>query len=63
MTESTENSKRTKTTHTLRCGAQGCCPTAEVDHETKKLVLKDDYGGTVTLTAEEWQDAVEKVKF
>lgn len=45
------------------CGVQGCCPTVEVDHAAEKLVIKDDFGGSVTLTKSEWRDALEKVRF
>lgn len=44
------------------CGVQGCCPSVEVNHDTGKVVIKDDFGGTVTLTKEEWIDAQRKVE-
>lgn len=43
------------------CGVQGCCPTVEV-HDSK-LVITDDDGGRVTLTKEQWKDAVNNVRF
>lgn len=45
------------------CGTQGCCPTAEVDRESNQIVIRDDDGGKVTLTKEQWLDATERIKF
>ena len=45
------------------CGVQGCCPTVEVNHDAGKIVIKDDLGGTVTLTKDEWRDAQQQVRF
>lgn len=36
----------------------GCCPTVEIEHNT--VLIKDDYGGKVTLTPEELKILVEK---
>ena len=65
MAEKSEESSgrmRGVTQHSF-CGVQGCCPSAEVNHDTNKIVIKDDFEGTVTLTMDEWCDAVKKVKF
>lgn len=40
------------------CAVQGCCPTIEIHHESGKVVITDDDGGKVTLTREQWKDAV-----
>lgn len=37
------------------CGVQGCCPTLEVGDQ---VVLRDDFGGSVTLNAEQWAELV-----
>lgn len=50
-----------KTTRITLCGAQGCCPTVEINHASNKIVITDDDGGKVTLTKEQWQDALTKV--
>ena len=42
------------------CGVQGCCPTIDFTN-SKKVVLKDDFGGKVQLTREQWADL--KAKF
>jgi hypothetical protein len=44
------------------CGVSGCCPTVEVNHDIKEIVLKDDFGGVVKLTIDEWHSAMEQVK-
>ena len=44
----------------MLCGVQGCCPTINFT-DPQKIVLKDDFGGQVQLTREQWQDL--KVKF
>ena len=36
--------------HSL-CGGPRCCPTVEIE---EKVVIKDDYGGIVQLTLEEF---------
>lgn len=46
----------------ILCGVQGCCPTMEVNHDTGKVVINDDFGGTVTLTKNELRDALQKAK-
>ena len=42
------------------CGVQGCCPTVDFS-DTDKVVLRDDFGGKVQLTREQWADL--KAKF
>lgn len=42
------------------CGVQGCCPTVDFT-DPQKVVLKDDFGGQVQLTLDQWQDL--KAKF
>jgi hypothetical protein len=42
------------------CGVQGCCPTIDFTNPLK-IVLKDDFGGKVQLTPDQWQDL--KTKF
>ena len=37
------------------CGVQGCCPTIDFTH-SRKVVLKDDFGGSVQLTRRQWKD-------
>ena len=37
------------------CGVQGCCPTVDFT-DSEKVVLKDDFGGQVQLTRNQWQD-------
>lgn len=37
------------------CGVQGCCPTVDFT-DSQKVVLRDDFGGQVQLTREQWQD-------
>lgn len=42
------------------CGVQGCCP--EVDFTNpEQVVLRDDFGGSVQLTRDQWSDL--KTKF
>ncbi|OGF68596.1 hypothetical protein A3H65_02415 [Candidatus Giovannonibacteria bacterium RIFCSPLOWO2_02_FULL_45_14] len=41
------------------CGGQGCCPVVEIHHD--KIVITDDDGGKVTLTKEQWREALTKV--
>lgn len=43
------------------CGVQGCCPIVEVHHDSNKIVITDDDGGRVTLTREQWLEALTKV--
>lgn len=42
------------------CAVQGCCPTVDFT-DPQKVVLRDDFGGQVQLTREEWKDL--KTKF
>lgn len=42
------------------CGVQGCCPTIDFT-DPKKVVLKDDFGGQIQLTRDQWQNM--KAKF
>ena len=42
------------------CGVQGCCPTIDFT-DSQKVVIKDDFGGQVQLTPDQWQDL--KTKF
>lgn len=49
-----------KVVHTL-CAVQGCCPTVEVDLDADRITIRDDDGGTVTLTQEQWRIATSKV--
>lgn len=37
------------------CGAKGCCPTIDFT-DSEKIILKDDFGGKVELTREQWAD-------
>ena len=37
------------------CGVQGCCPTVDFT-DPEKVVLADDFGGTVQLTREQWTE-------
>jgi hypothetical protein len=37
------------------CGVQGCCPTIDFT-DSENVVLKDDFGGTVKLTREQWAE-------
>lgn len=41
------------------CGVQGCCPTVDFT-DPEKVVLKDDFGGKVQLTRDQWQDLKSK---
>jgi len=52
----------TNITRIQLCGVQGCCPTVEIHHDTGKVVIADDSGGKVTLTKEQWQEALAKAK-
>lgn len=44
----------------LLCGVQGCCPSIDFT-DSNAVVLKDDFGGQVQLTREQWADL--KAKF
>ncbi len=37
------------------CGSQGCCPKVEIAADGN-VEIKDDFGGTVKLTKEQWQE-------
>lgn len=50
-----------KVTRIHLCGVQGCCPTVEIHHSSDKVVITDDDGGKVTLTKEQWREALAKV--
>ena len=40
------------------CGVQGCCPTVEISEN--EVVIKDDFGGKVTLTKAQWDELLAK---
>ncbi|MFZ3073912.1 MAG: hypothetical protein WA093_02150 [Minisyncoccales bacterium] len=42
------------------CGVNGCCPTIDFANPLK-VTLRDDFGGMVRLTRDQWQDL--KAKF
>jgi hypothetical protein len=42
------------------CGGQGCCPT--VEFEGGQVIFRDDFGGTVRLTEQEWCELTERIK-
>ncbi|MBT9136540.1 MAG: hypothetical protein DDT34_01622 [Firmicutes bacterium] len=52
---------RTNVTRIQLCGVQGCCPTVEIHRGSDKVVITDDDGGKVTLTKEQWREALAKV--
>lgn len=37
------------------CGVQGCCPTVDFTNP-QEVVFRDDHGGVVRLTSEEWNE-------
>lgn len=45
----------------LCCGVQGC-PIVEIHHDLDKVVITDDSGGKVTLTEEQWREALTRAK-
>lgn len=49
---------KTGVRHITLCGTKGCCPTVEV---SGNVVIADDFGGKVTLTKAQWEEAVNKV--
>ncbi len=55
MSES-RNPKRV--TRVRLCGVKGCCPVVEIHPD--KVVITDDDGGRVTLTKEQWREALSK---
>ncbi len=56
------NDSKESITRIRLCGTQGCCPTVEIHHGSDKVVITDDDGGKVTLTKEQWTEALTKVK-
>jgi hypothetical protein len=38
------------------------CPVVEIHHDSNRVIITDDFGGKVTLTLEEWKQAVADVK-
>ena len=51
----------TNVTRIQLCGVQSCCPIVEIHHGSDKIVIIDDDGGKVTLTKEQWREALTKV--
>lgn len=43
------------------CRACENCPIVEVHHDSNQVIITDDYGGKVTLTTQEWKQAVSDV--
>lgn len=43
------------------CGVQGCCPTVEL-LDGGNVHLRDDHGGLVKLTKNEWNELCSKVR-
>jgi hypothetical protein len=37
------------------CGVQGCCPTIDFT-DPQKIVITDDFGGSVQLTKDQWEE-------
>lgn len=54
------NNPEAKVTRIQLCGVQGCCPTVEIHHSSDKIIITDDDGGKVTLTKEQWREALAK---
>lgn len=48
---SAEDASKKPTIVISLCGVQGCCPTVEIGDS--KIVIRDDFGGEVTLTPEQ----------
>ena len=49
-------SKHTPEKGTVKlCGVSGCCPTIDFT-DPQKVILKDDFGGQVQLTQDQWHD-------
>ncbi|MFZ4116093.1 MAG: hypothetical protein ACOYK6_05145 [Chthoniobacterales bacterium] len=44
------------------CRACSNCPVVEIHHDSNSVIITDDFGGKVTLTVEEWKQAVADVK-
>jgi len=57
-----KNNAEVNVTRIKLCGVQGCCPIVEIHHGSDKVVIIDDGGGKVTLTKEQWREALAKVK-
>ena len=36
------------------CGVQGCCPTIDFT-DPQNIILKDDFGGKICLTKDQWE--------
>lgn len=56
------HNSKTNVTRIQLCGVQGCCPTMEIHHKSDKVIIIDDDGGKVTLTKEQWREALAKAK-
>lgn len=41
------------------CGTQGCCPTVDFT-DPSTVVIRDDFGGSVKLTPEQWGELKSK---
>jgi hypothetical protein len=41
------------------CAVNNCCPTVDFT-KLKSVIIRDDYGGKVKLTREQWQDLKNK---
>jgi len=52
----------TNVTRVQLCGVQGCCPVVEIFHDLDKVVITDDNDGKVTLTKEQWREALVNAK-
>jgi len=61
ITSKVEDVEKRGVSRVVLCAVQGCCPIVEIDHQAEKIVITDDFGGKVTLTMQEWREAVEKV--
>jgi hypothetical protein len=44
------------------CGVQGCCPVVAIHDDLDQIIITDDFGGKVTLTKEQWREALIKVQ-
>lgn len=43
------------------CGDGGCCPEVDLT-DPEEVVLRDDFGGVVRLTKEQWSELLVKFK-
>lgn len=59
-TKRTSDLQNNITSFTL-CRACSNCPVVEVHHDTREVIITDDFGGKVKLTIEEWKQAVKDV--